>query len=114
MPLQAWLVRMLRWSPTEINLIPVPNVLDMHPVVNNVARPFPTAFNWRTTHVLWTLEGSAIRVTFDGSDPVIGANGHILAVGATGVWPVQMAQVCRYISDTAANGAFHLTQLYGR
>lgn len=108
-----FLHNLVRWATNEINLVPVERCLDMHRVANDTVRQF-LAFHGNCTHVLWSLEGADVRVTFDGSDPVAGANGHLFLDGATGVWRVELAQAARFTRNAGVNAAIHVTQLRER
>ena len=110
-----WLANLVRGSANEINLVPVPRVHDYHPVVNDVAAPvLPFALNRAATHAFWTLEGADVRVTFDGSDPVAGVNGHLFVDGAQGCWAAERMAAARAVRNAGANAHFHITQLYRR
>jgi hypothetical protein len=115
MPLQAWLWRMLKWTPTDINLVPVPGVEDRQITINDVAKGFADTWNFRCTHVLYTMDGGNARFTFDGTDPVTGARGHLFLDGAHGTWPIELVQAARFVRDGAApNPTIRITQVYGR
>jgi hypothetical protein len=69
------------------------------------------ALNAQTTHVLITVDGEPVRVTFDGSAPTA-TNGHYWPAGKEEVLTKELAALMRVIRQTAAGTAnVHASEL---
>jgi hypothetical protein len=70
------------------------------------------AFHADTTHVEWDCQTAQIRVTFDNSAPTA-TNGHLIEIGATGIWPKAKASAAKFIRTGGVSGVLHASQLKG-
>ena len=73
-----------------------------------------TAANADTDYVHWTLTGANAYVTYDGSDPVGGSNGHYVAENSSGVWSKEMAAAAIWIREGATSARLHISEFQSR
>jgi hypothetical protein len=69
-----------------------------------------SVLNAFTTQIFWTSEDAEIRVTFDGSNPTT-TNGHIIAIGSSGIWSATLAGQAKFIRTGSTDGAIHATEM---
>lgn len=91
-------------------LAPTPSVSMQQLTVSTVVLQF-TAFSQQTCAVKITVASQAIRVTFDGTDPVGRTTGHYYAANANDVWSKAMAKAAKMIRDGGSDGAVSATEL---
>ncbi len=91
-------------------LAPTPSVSMQQVTVSNAVKQF-AAFSRLTHGVKITVSSQAIRVTFDGTDPVGGTTGHYYAANANDVWSVAMATAAKMIRDGGSDGYISATEL---
>lgn len=91
-------------------LAPTPNV-SMQQITVSTAVKQLAALNRQTCAVKITVASQAIRVTFDGTDPVGGTTGHYYAANANDVWSAAMAAAAKMIRDGGSDGAVSATEL---
>ena len=70
--------------------------------VSTVAIAFATAFNSNTNLVSFDVQGSDVRVRFDGTNPT-STVGHILPAGTAYTWDKDQAARAIFIRDTSAS-----------
>jgi hypothetical protein len=63
-----------------------------------------SAFPQPATHVFIDVQGGAVMVTFDGSDPS-SVNGHLYSPGDCAMWSKATAAAARFIRQGATDGA---------
>ena len=73
-----------------------------------------TAASELSTNVFWTLTGAAAYVTFDGSAPVGGTNGHLIAQGSSSVWSKEMATAAKWIREGGTSARLHISEFQAR
>jgi len=90
---------------------PDDTVADQRLTVDNTAGGVQfAAFGPKTTHVNWSLETAEVRYTLDGSAPTT-TNGHALAAGAAGIWPISWIVAAKFIRTTDTSGVIHASPL---
>ena len=71
-----------------------------------------SALDSQTTHVLWSVDGADIRVSYDGVNPTATV-GHKVADASSSTWNREFAQQAKVIRDTGAtaNATITITEL---
>ena len=93
----------------NVSLAPNGTQPDQRLTVDNSVCQFGP-FHAETAAVYWTAEAAECRVTFDGSDPTA-SNGHIIAAGSSGTWPVATAAAARFIRTGGNSAIIHASQM---
>jgi len=65
----------------------------------------------RYDYVMIDVIGADVRFTVDGTDPVGGTSGHLLANGSHRIWHKNFASVSRYIRNADTDAAVYITPL---
>lgn len=73
-----------------------------------------TAVNATTNAVFWDLQDAGGYVTFDGSAPVAGSNGHFIAKNSSGIWSPSMVTDAKWIRESATSGRLHISEFQSR
>ena len=60
-------------------------------------------FDATTTAVFWMIEGTDLRVRWDGQDPTA-TTGFLFEDGASGTWSVAKAKAAKFIRDGSTDG----------
>lgn len=63
------------------------------------------------TSVFIDVQAQPVMVTFDGSDPAVGTNGHILAAGYNAFWSKQLWMNARFIRQGASDATVHVSPM---
>ena len=94
------------------NLYPKPTtgVTDQSLAVADSAVQFGTAFNSLTKYVVLDIQTADVRVTYDGSDPVGGSNGHILFAGRSYTWSKEAAAAAKFIRNGGTSASIHASE----
>tara|TARA_S200002703_G_scaffold156879_1_gene163455 strand:- start:170 stop:484 length:315 start_codon:yes stop_codon:yes gene_type:complete len=94
------------------NLYPKPTVgvTDQSLTVADSAVPFGTAFNSLTRYVVLDVQTADVRVTYDGSDPVAGSNGHLLFAGRSYTWSKEAAANARFVREGSTSANIHASE----
>lgn len=69
------------------------------------------SFGANPTHVFVTVQTASVWVTFDGTDPVAGSNGHQYAPGDSLHLSKAMASASRWIRDSTTSAFLYATPL---
>lgn len=69
------------------------------------------SFGANPTHVFATIHTANVWVTFDGTDPVAGANGHQLVPGDSLDLSKAMAAKAKFVRETSTSGFVYATPL---
>ncbi len=91
-------------------LAPTPDVSMQQITVSTTVKQL-SALNSNTHCVKITVASQAIRVTFDGTDPVGGTTGHYYAANASDVWSKAAATAAKMIRDGGSDGAISVTEM---
>lgn len=71
--------------------------------VGTAASAFSTTFNTMSNLVMFDVQGYAVRVRFDGTDPTATV-GHYLPAATAYTWDKDMAARAKFIRDTTSTG----------
>jgi len=63
------------------------------------------------SHVMVDVIGADARMTLDGTDPVGGTSGHLLANGMHRIWHRDLVRQARFIRDASTDLAIYVTPL---
>ncbi len=90
-------------------LRPTPGTSEQNITIDNTVRSIGP-LQKTTTHVLLSLDASAVYVTFDGTDPEPDV-GHLLQPNSSFVWRKEMALAARWVRENGGNGRLTVTEL---
>lgn len=90
-----------------------PNGTDARSTISTsvVAATSILALTGATNAVFVDVQAQPVNVTFDGSDPAGGTNGHQLAAGYNAIWSKPMWTSARFIRQGASDAAVQVTPL---
>jgi len=91
-------------------LMPVPD-REMQEITVSTAAVGIGDLHDHTTHVFVSWDGADIRLRIDGSAPVGGTNGHLLADGGADVWSRRFAQKAQVIRNAAVDATLRVTEM---